>query len=52
MCPKGQESVGCYAPISEIENPTFYKQDPLTLDDFEFLQTDYISDLDTESQTH
>jgi hypothetical protein len=51
-CPKGQESVGCYAPISEIENPTFYKQDPLTLDDFGFLQTDYISDLDIESQTH
>ena len=51
-CPEGQESVGCYAPLANIENPTFFEQDPLTLEEFYFLQTDYISELDTERQPH
>ena len=52
LCPNGEEAVGCYAPIENLNDVQIFEEDPLGSKDFEFLYSSYIPFSECENEVH
>jgi hypothetical protein len=52
ISPQGSESIGCYAKLDDLKNPSTFEEDPLTYTAFNFLSSFYTSIEDSDKTIH